>query len=72
MVDQVCQQSQFGTHAVLLMPLMGHEKLPRGFTASQKAICKSRPDYLISSLWCLWIVHECGIHQRAENGFQYL
>jgi len=38
----------------------------------KKATCKSRPGHLVSSAWCLWIVHECGIHLLAKNGFQYL
>ena len=38
----------------------------------KKAVYKSRPGHLVSSAWCLWIVHECGIHLQAKNGFQYL
>ena len=38
----------------------------------KKAACKSRPGHLVSSAWCLWIVHECGFRLQAKNGFQYL
>ena len=38
----------------------------------KKAACKSRPSHLVSSAWCLWIVHECGFCLQAKNGFQYL
>ena len=59
-------------HAVLLIPLRdhtGHEMHPRGFTTSQKTACKSRPGYLVSSAWYLWIVHECGILYRQKMDF---
>ena len=45
---------------------------PRGFTASKKAVCKSRPGNLLSSAWCFWIVHECAYHVQAKDGFQFL
>ena len=59
-------------HAVLLMPLRGHtghEMHPRGFTASEKATWKSRPGHLVSSAWCLWIVHECDFRLQAKMDF---
>ena len=37
-----------------------------------KAVCKSRPCYLLSSAWCFWIVHECAYHVQAKHGFQFL
>ena len=33
----------------------------------QKAVCKSRPDSLLSSAWCFWIVHECA-WQKMDFG----
>ena len=38
----------------------------------QKAVCKSRPGNLLSGTWCFWIVHECGYHVQAKDGFQFL
>ena len=38
----------------------------------QKAVCKSRPGNLLSSVWCFWIVHECAYHVQAKDGFQLL
>ena len=49
-----------------------HEMHPWGFTASGKAICKSRPGNLLSSAWCFWIVHECAYYIQAKYGFQFL
>ena len=36
------------------------------------SIGKSRPGNLLSSAWCLWIVHECAYHVQAKDGFQFL
>ena len=44
----------------------------RGFTASEKAVCKSRPGSPLSGTWCFWIVHECAYHVQAKDGFQFL
>ena len=63
------------SHEVLLMPLRGqtgHEMHPPGLTALKKAGCKRRPGHLVSSAWCLWIVHECDFCLQTKNGFQYL
>ena len=45
---------------------------PRGFTASAKAVCKSRPGNVLSSACCFWIVHECAYYVQAKDGFQFL
>jgi len=44
-------QISLAPHVVLLMPL-------RWWKHRKKAACKS-PNHLVSSAWCLWIVHEC-------------
>ena len=59
-------------HAVLLIPLRGHtghEMHPRGLTVSEKAACKSRPGHLVSSAWCLWIMHECDFRLQRKMDF---
>ena len=74
LVDQVCRQNQFGTHAVLLMPLRGrtgHEMHARGFASSENSRLQKQT-WPSKSAWCLWIVHECDFHLQAKNGFQYL
>ena len=64
-------RSSLVPHAVLLT---NHKMHPHGFTASVKAICKSRPGNLLymCSAWCFWIVHECAYHIQAKDGFQFL
>ena len=42
-------------NAVLLVPLRPWNAPSRGF--------------LVSSAWCLWIMHECGIHLQAKIDF---
>ena len=41
-----------------------------GLTASEKAVCTSRPSNLLSITWGFWIVHECVYHVQAKDGFQ--
>ena len=69
-VDQVCHQNQFGTRCSLInAPLGSHRpwNAPSWFySIAKKPKCKSRPGHLVSSAWCLWIVHECGIHLQAK------
>ena len=63
-------------NAVLLMPLGATQAMKCTLLVWQhrkKATCKSRLSHLVSSAWCLWIVHECGFHLRTgKNGFRYL
>ena len=51
------------------MPLRGHtghEMYPRGLAASESRI-KSRPGHLVSSAWCLWIVHKVGFYKSIHK-----
>ena len=42
---------------------------PCSLTASEKAASKGRPSHLVSSAWCLWIVHECDFRLQAKMNF---
>ena len=51
-----------------------HDMHLHGSTASEKAICKSRPGHLLPSTWCFWVVHECmyTFHLLTKTGFQLM
>ena len=46
------REEQPGTPCSPFNAPQDHEMHPRGFTASVKAVCKSRPGNLSSSAWC--------------------
>ena len=46
------REEQPGTPYSPINAPQDHEMHPRGFTASIKAVCKSRPGNLSSSAWC--------------------
>ena len=64
-VGQACRQNQFGTPCSLTDAPQGPQRPGKApwlviLQRRKKAAYKSRPSHLVSSAWCLWIVHECG------------
>ena len=57
---------------LLIRENIGLKMHPSGFTAFEKAVCKSRPGNLLSIVLGvsgntkIWIVHECNFHVKAN------
>ena len=63
------REERFGIPCSPINAPQDHEMHPCGFIASIKSC---RPGNLISSAWCLWIVHGYNFQVQAKNGFQLM